>query len=273
MRPLSLAPVAPASARVTVVKVGGRAQGDPALAAALAARWRDAPEALCVVHGGGDEVSSLQRRLGTEPVFRNGRRVTTTADIDVLRMVLSGAANKRLVASLVACGVSAVGLSGEDAALIAARLTSDSALGAVGEPECINVALLRHLLAGDYLPVVSPVARQATVPGGRAGDAAALNVNGDDAAAAIAAALGAPELLFVADVPGVSVNGAPAALLDAAEAGLLVERGTASGGMAAKLDAAVHALRHGVGRVRIGDIAAIADPSRGTEITLEGSLV
>ncbi|HEU4563538.1 MAG TPA: acetylglutamate kinase [Gemmatimonadaceae bacterium] len=252
-----------------VVKLGGRAQNDPALAATLAAAWRAGRGALCVVHGGGDEISALQRRLGMDVSFRGGRRVTTPEDIEVVRMALSGIANKRLVSALVSAGVEAVGLSGEDAGLIAARPSADLALGAVGEPDRINVALLWHMLDGGYLPVISPLARAAR--GERAGGA--LNVNGDDAAAAIAVALAADELLLIADVPGVLVDGAPAASLDVVEARALVRRGVAGGGMAAKLEAAMHALRNGVARVRIGDLAAIAAPARGTAITLEGSLV
>src|SRR5215469_17530226 len=103
-----------------VVKVGGRVQADPRLAHGLASLWRAAPSEIVIVHGGGDEVSALQRAAGVEPRFVNGRRVTAPEDIDRLRMALSGLANKRLVAALVAAGADALGLSGEDAALISA---------------------------------------------------------------------------------------------------------------------------------------------------------
>lgn len=251
---------------VLVVKVGGRVQQDPALAATLARAFEDRTSAdrggaLVVVHGGGDEVSALQRAFGATPEFVGGRRVTSAADVDTLRMALSGAANKRLVAALVALGVPALGLSGEDAALLAAR-RGDPRLGHVGEPAAVNAALLAHLLAGGFLPVLSPVSRDAEA--GRAG--AALNVNGDDAAAAIAAALGADELLLVADVPGVLLGGTPAPSLDDAAARAAIDSGEVRGGMAAKLEAACGALAAGVRRVRIGDLAAVADPARGTAI-------
>jgi len=255
--------MAPSVARAVVIKVGGRVQQDPALAAALAAAWRArraAGGALVVVHGGGDEVSALQRMMGVEPAFVAGRRVTSPSDIETLRMALSGSANKRLVARLVAAGVPALGLSGEDGALLAAR-RNQPALGAVGAPAAVDVALLAHLVAGGYLPVLSPLSADVD-----AGDGSALNVNGDDAASAIAAALGAEELLLVADVPGVLLGGEPATILDAAAAHRAIASGDARGGMAAKLEAALAAILAGVGRVRIGDLAAIGDASRGTAI-------
>jgi acetylglutamate kinase len=254
------------TAALRVVKVGGRPQGDPALPGALAAAWRAAPGALCVVHGGGDEISALQRALGLQPRFVGGRRVTTDEDVDVVRMALSGASNKRLVAALVGEGVGAVGVSGEDAALLVARVAAGGSLGRVGAPERVNPALVRCLLAGGLLPVISPLGRDAE-------DGRPLNVNGDDAAAAIAAALGAAELLLLADVPGVVADGVPLATLDPLDADRLIAGGVATGGMAAKLQAAVAAVRAGVPTVRIGDLAALADPARGTAVTLARSLV
>lgn len=176
-----------------VIKIGGRPQADPALPSSLASGWSSTNGGLVLVHGGGDEVSTLQAALGGSTKFVNGRRVTTEKDIELVRMALSGSANKRLVSSLVANGINAVGLSGEDASLIGATPMNAEQLGYVGEPRSVNVAFLRHLLSGGYLPVISPVSRDAS---GTLGSA--LNVNGDDAAAAIAVALGAAELLLVA---------------------------------------------------------------------------
>ena len=251
-----------------VVKLGGRAQADPALPAVIAATWHAAPGTFCIVHGGGDEVSALQRRLGVEPVFVSGRRVTGERDLELLRMALSGLVNKRLVAALVAAGVPAVGISGEDAALIAARPLDAHALGAAGTPQAINVGLLRHLLAARYLPVISPVSARSEE--GRAGTERGdcLNVNGDDAAAALAAAVGATELLLVADVPGVMAGGVALEVLDIDRALGMIADGQAGGGMAAKLQSAIDALSRGVARVRIGDLAMLADPIRGTAILI-----
>ncbi len=248
-----------------VIKVGGRPQGDPTLATALAAGWTREGGGMVLVHGGGDEVTALQRAFGTTSSFVGGRRVTTAEDIELVRMALSGSANKRLVSMLVEQGISAVGLSGEDASLISASPMDAKALGHVGVPSRINVAFLRHLLSGGYLPVISPVSRNGTDELG-----AALNVNGDDAAAAIAIALGAAELLLVADVPGVLRDGDLIPELTIEEAGSLVADGTARGGMEAKVHAALTALHGGVPQVRISDILAIEDLTRGTVLRCAG---
>jgi acetylglutamate kinase len=252
--------------RVRVIKVGGRPQLDPALPAALAAVHHAAPGSLVVVHGGGDEVSTLQKLYGVAAEFSGGRRVTSALDLDIIRMALSGSANKRLVSALNDADIPAVGLSGEDAGLLVAAPTDRAQFGFVGTPTVVNVALLRHLLAGGYLPVLSPVSRSNDASAG-----ATLNVNGDDAASAIAVAMAADELLLVSDVEGVRVQGAPVARLDADEAQQLVDDGTAAGGMAAKLQAALAALEGGVARVRISDIAAIGQLDRGTLLTRVGS--
>ena len=252
---------APAGPRV--IKIGGRAQGDDRLPAAIAAAARGGTS-LCIVHGGGDEVSQLQRQLGSAPTFLDGRRVTTEADLAVVRMVLSGTVNKRLVGALLDAGVAAAGVSGEDGALLTCRVYGDGALGAVGDPDVVDPSLLRALFAAGFVPVVSPL--------GRFGDGRGCNVNGDDAAAAIAAALGADELLLVADVPGVlDASGLRIVALDAEGAEELVTTHAARGGMIAKLEAARRALASGVSRVRIGDLTAIGDATAGTTIFPAGA--
>jgi acetylglutamate kinase len=245
-----------------VIKVGGRPQLDRALPRALAAAHAAAPGSLVVVHGGGDEVSTLQRLFGVEAQFSGGRRVTRALDLEIVRMALSGSANKRLVSALNDAGVAALGLSGEDAGLMRASPLDPTRYGFVGAPDEVNVALLRLLLDEGYLPVLSPVSRSTDSRMG-----ATLNVNGDDAAAAIAVAVGADELLLVSDVAGVLVDDAPVASLDPDEAQRLLDDGTAAGGMGAKLQAALAALAGGVARVRISDIAAIESLDRGTVLT------
>ena len=250
-----------------VIKIGGRPQLDPSLHAAVAAAHRAAPGSLLIVHGGGDEVSTLQRLYGVEARFAGGRRVTSALDLEIIRMALSGSANKRLVSAFLDAGLSAIGLSGEDGALLTADPLDPTKYGHVGTPAAVNTALLRQLLEAGYLPVISPVSRSTDLAMG-----VSLNVNGDDAAAAIAAALGAEELLLVSDVPGVLLGERPLSALGPEEAQRLIDDGTARGGMAAKLQAALSALDGGVQRVRISDIAAIMDPNRGTALTRVGSM-
>jgi acetylglutamate kinase len=251
-----------------VLKIGGRVQADPRLFTSLYDAWNAQPDSLCLVHGGGDEVSAMQRALGREVEFVGGRRVTSKADLDLLRMVLSGLVNKRLVNGLVAAGVPAVGLSGEDAALISARTIDSVTLGFAGQPTSINAQLLQTIMWGRNLPVISPVAYDAG-----SSDGGALNVNGDDAAAAIAAALGAEELLLIADVEGVlNDQGELIQSLTSESARELIESGTAARGMAAKLESANSALSSGVERVRICGLAGLVDCERGTFITQSQSV-
>jgi acetylglutamate kinase len=251
-----------------VVKIGGRAQADVRLFGFLAKAWRDSSNSLCVVHGGGDEVSAMQRALGREAAFVGGRRVTSKADLELLRMVLSGVVNKRLVNGLVSSGVAAVGLSGEDGALISAEIIDAAALGFAGRPTKVNTVLLNVLMSSGILPVISPVAYDAG-----SGEGGPLNVNGDDAAAALASALGAEELLLIADVDGVrDESGNVVPVLNIEMAQHLVRTGAAVNGMAAKLEAAELALLSGVESVRICDLAGLVDGERGTFITQSQSV-
>ena len=253
------------SSATRVVKVGGRPQSDPALLSTLARVWHPIDRPLVLIHGGGDEVTTLQGALGAPARFIGGRRVTSAQDVEIVRMALSGSANKRLVAGLVGLGIRALGLSGEDAALLSAVPADSEQLGHVGTPHRTNVDLLWYLMDGGVLPVISPVSRNACVDTPRgAALGPALNVNGDDAASAIAVALAADELLLVVDVPGVMSDGVLIHELRISAARELIASGVAAGGMRAKLEAALGAFEGGVSRVRIADVAAIADDTRGT---------
>ncbi len=251
---------------ITVIKLGGRVQSEPALIAALCERWKKNPGSFCVVHGGGDEISVLQRQLGREPLFVNGRRVTTSEDMELVRMVLSGSANKKLVSALSVAGVLSVGVSGEDGGLISAE-PIDESFGRAGKPTAVNPIVIETLLGSLFLPVISPVGSDAT-----SHDGAALNMNGDDAAAAIAAAL-AGELLLIADVSGVMnarQNLIP--MIDQRGVDALVADGTVSRGMQVKLEAGFAALAGGAIRVRIGGLEAISKRDAGTLLSLIPSM-
>jgi len=247
-----------------VIKIGGRAQSAPDLIIRLAAAWKAAPKSFCVIHGGGDEISAMQRRVGSEPSFIDGRRITTREDVEIVRMVLSGMVNKRLVSSLVAAGVPAVGISGEDAGTIVATPIDANGLGRAGKPVSVSVDLIKALLGAGFLPVISPLASE---EGGLPGEA--LNVNGDDAAAAIAIAMGGAELLLVADVAGVlDGGGAPMSSIAPTEASELIHHGVINRGMRAKLEAGFAALTGGVSRVRISTLGGLSDPTEGTQLGL-----
>jgi acetylglutamate kinase len=250
---------------IRVIKVGGRPQSDPTLAERVARAAAGNP--TIVVHGGGDEVTALQAAMGIVPQFVDGRRVTTAADIDLVRMALSGSANKRLVAALNARGATAIGLSGEDGALLTAAPCDPARLGHVGTPDRVNVALFSMLLSAGYLPVISPISASTDLSLG-----SALNVNGDDAAAAIAAAMQANELLLISDVEGVLLDGAVVTELRAGDVRSMLAGNAVTGGMRAKLQAALVAVNGGVERVRISDLLAIDDVGRGTLIVSAGGI-
>lgn len=242
---------------VRVVKVGGRLVEDAEGRTALVDRLEGMEGPWVLVHGGGAEISRFQERLGLPVIRRDGLRVTTDEGLRVASMVLSGWVNKRIVSTLLDRGVAAIGLSGEDGALLAAERRDGGRYGEVGRVVSVDAGPLRALLAAGYAPVVSPLARG---PRGRP-----LNVNADEAASALAVALGASELALVSDVPGVMRDGAPLAELGPEDAEALRGSGEVSGGMALKVASALDGVRGGV-RVRIGDLGILGSPGRGTRI-------
>ena len=241
-----------------VIKVGGNRADDAGWIREVSAGIAASRVPTVLVHGGGKDVTELQRALGLEPEWREGLRVTTPRVMEVVRMVLTGSVNKRWVAALLDAGADAVGISGEDGGLLRGVPLLDGALGRAGEVTEVRTALLDAWLAQGLSPVISPVTRAA--------DGGGLNVNADDAAASIAAAMGAAELLFVSDVPGVKAGGAWVDALDGHATGALLQSGEAAGGMRPKLRAAMRARAAGVGQVRIGDVGMLTDDGAGTRI-------
>jgi acetylglutamate kinase len=248
---------------IQVIKIGGAALADElwldrfAAAAAVAMPGN----VRVLVHGGGPEITALAAQLGMATQWHNGRRVTTPEALDVTSMVLNGRINKRIVRTLRAHGVDAFGLSGEDGAVVSGRLTERGALGRVGDVSAVRSELLLQLIAAGLLPVLSPVSLGE--------DGQALNINADEVATSVAAALPADELLFLTDVEGVRVAGGRAELLSASEAQQLIADEVATGGMAVKLRAAVLALQAGVARVRIGPLEMLWDVNAGTALSTE----
>jgi acetylglutamate kinase len=199
--------------------------------------------------------------MGLATEWHNGKRVTSDQALDVASMVLNGRINKRIVRALRSHGVDAFGLSGEDGGVVVGRLAHAGALGRVGDVVKIRIEMLRVLLEAGLLPVLSPISLGE--------DGAALNINADEVATAVATALRAEELLFLTDVDGVLVNDVRAQLLSAANAEQLVNTGVATGGMAVKLRAALTALHAGVPRVRVGPLAMLWDAQAGTALIVE----
>ena len=245
---------------VRVVKIGGNQLDRPVWVAECARALRGAGPVV-VVHGGGQAVSAWSRRLGLPVEKREGLRVTTPEIAEIVEMVLGGPMNRLLVSALRDAGLDAIGLSGVDGGLLTAQpVQKGSELGEVGTIENVRASLLQSLLLAGLTPVIAPVAPSLSAP------VRPLNVNSDQAAAAIAAALGAQELLFVSDVPGVTVDSVTQPTLSATEVEPLIELGVASGGMAAKLRAAAQALSAGVRAVRIGDLDMFEHATAGTRL-------
>jgi acetylglutamate kinase len=239
-----------------VYKLGGPALEDPALLPPLAREISRAGEPAAVVHGGGRHVERMLRALGIESRFVDGRRETSPAAMEVVEMVLSGTMSKSIASGLTSHGVSAVGVSGRDAGMIRASVVPG--LGRVGRPSHVDPSLLHALLAAGHVPVVSPVSA------GPAGES--LNVNADEVALAVARALGARTLVFLSDVDGVNVDGAPAGSLDAERIDALVKGGTIGAGMAMKVGAALDAARAGVPEVWVAGKARLLGGFPGTRI-------
>jgi len=229
-----------------LVKLGGTlldaVDTRDALAAQIACA-RAGGHQITVVHGGGKQMTRYLAERGVESRFVGGLRVTTPETVDAVLKVFAGTINHELVASLNRAGALAVGLSGIDAFLAEAE-QMDPALGAVGRVTRSNPALLHLLAENGFLPVVACVA------GDRQGRI--YNVNADQMAVACAAAFGAGQLIFLTDVPGVlDASKTVRPVLTAAESRQLIADGIATGGMQAKLTAAIDALAGGVGEVRI----------------------
>lgn len=220
--------------KLAVIKFGGRASEDPDLRASFFENLRSLSAdgfKFAIVHGGGPQINNLLKRLNIDGSFVNGLRVTDEATLEIVEMTLCGKVNKRLTRDLALCGLNAVGVSGEDGALLTAE-PINAELGKVGAITKVNPALLRCLIENNYLPVVAPVALDA--------NGEPLNVNADSAAAAVAAALQADYFILVSDVPGVmDQDGALFSYLSRKSIDELIEKGVINGGMIPKVKACV----------------------------------
>jgi acetylglutamate kinase len=239
------------SGKTVVIKYGGSAMEDPDLADLFAqdvVLMRLVGMNPVVVHGGGPQISDLMRRLGKEPEFVDGLRVTDAETVDIVRMALVGKVNREIVASVNRHGSYAVGLSGEDAGLITVGQRDDK-LGFVGDIRRIDPSILERLLREELIPVV------ATVGVDEAGQA--YNVNADTVAGAIAESLRAEKLVYLTNVAGMYSDLADEASLisriDVDRLAALVDAGALSEGMIPKARSCVDAVKSGVSRAHILD--------------------
>ena len=237
--------------KVVVVKVGGLPMTDPARARSLAQDvllLHSVGIRPVLVHGGGPQIDEQMKRQGKSPEFRDGLRVTDAETLDIVRMVLVGKINRELVSAVNALEPVAVGVAGEDGRLLEATQV-DPALGFVGKVGRVRAGLLHALLDDGLVPIVSTVGADA------AGQP--YNVNADDAARAIAIAMGAEKLIYLTSAPGLLDDPAdPSSLvhrLTADEARSRIADASVTGGMIPKLAACAEAVEGGVGSAHMID--------------------
>lgn len=203
-----------------------------------------------IVHGGGKDISRMVERVGMEPKFVNGLRVTDADTMEIAEMVLNKV-NKSLVQLVESLGVRAIGISGKDGALLKVnkKYSNGEDIGFVGDIKEVNVEILHDLLEKDFLPIICPI--------GLDDDYNTYNINADDAACAIARAMEAEKLAFLTDIEGVYKDPKdPETLiseLTVSEAEDLMKEGYIGGGMLPKLQNCVDAINNGVSRVHILD--------------------
>jgi acetylglutamate kinase len=245
--------------QTVVVKYGGHAMGETALAQAFArdiVLIKQAGVNPVVVHGGGPQIGALLKRLNIKSEFKEGLRVTDRETVEVVEMVLAGSVNKEIVTAINAQGGKAVGISGKDANLMRAkrleRLVRDPDsnikqivdLGFVGDPAYVDPHIIDVVIQSDLIPVIAPL--------GVGPDGETLNINADTFAASLATAMKAKRLLLLTDVEGVLDNqGRLVRSLTSAEAQARIEDGTISGGMIPKIESCLDAIAEGVEAVAI----------------------
>ena len=210
-----------------------------------------------VVHGGGPRISQTMKKMGKEPSFIQGQRVTDQETMDIVEMVLGGLINKEIVALINSHGGKAVGLSGKDGGLIKAKKkllkkAVDAGeeeiidIGLVGEVASVDPVILDCLEKGGFVPVISPI--------GAGSKGEALNINADYVASAIASSLKAEKFILLTDVPGISdKRGGVISTISKKEIKKLIDNGTISGGMLPKVQACTRAIDAGVKKTHIVD--------------------
>ena len=203
-----------------------------------------------IVHGGGKEISKWVEKIGKEPEFINGLRVTDAETMEIAEMVLSKV-NKGLVQMMQKLGLNAVGISGKDAGLLTVtkKMPGGKDIGYVGDVKTVNSKVLDTLIENDFIPVIAPI--------GSSEEFESYNINADDAACAVAKAISAEKLVFLTDIEGVFIDPTDRNTLisemDVQEAKAFIEKGVVGGGMLPKLTNCIDAIENGVSRVHVLD--------------------
>jgi acetylglutamate kinase len=229
--------------QLIVLKVGGSVleRIHPAFFAQCFDAWRAGTQVV-IVHGGGPMISRLMEKQGKKPVFVEGRRVTDEETLSLVQMALSGHVNKQLVTQLINHQVAAIGISGVDLELLKAEPAAPE-LGYVGRVTDVNVEALDHVLKQGWMPVIASL--------GVDGEGQVYNINADEAAAAIAVAMCADQLILLSDVDGIQIGGQ---LLQEANPAAIeqgIADGAITGGMIPKARSALQSLAQGIPEVRI----------------------
>ncbi len=256
-----------------LIKYGGHAMVDQALQEMvmkdIVLMWFVGMKPI-LIHGGGPEVSEAMKRMGKEPTFINGLRVTDKETAEIAEMVLAGKTNKGIVSLINRQGGRAVGLSGKDANLLQA-VPANPELGYVGKVTAVDSRVVDTLVAESYIPVISSV--------GVGPEGETLNINADHVAGTLAAALGAEKLIMLTDVRGILEDvknpDSLVSALTAEKAAGMIKSGIVERGMIPKVEACIEAVRGGVSRAHIIDgrvphallIEILTDTGVGTMVT------
>ncbi len=236
-----------------ILKIGGNELDQPTFLDELARTVSDMTEQVVIVHGGGKAIAEMQQQLGIRPKTVDGLRVTNAKSLKVAQMVLSGLTNKSIVAALLSAGVDAVGMSGVDGGLLRCvpKVHETINLGFVGQLVKVRTELLQDLTKRRITPVISPISLGL--------DGQIYNVNADEAAGILAAALGADLLTFVSNVPGVlDETGNRIASLSPAQTETLIKSGIINGGMIPKVRTALNVAAKNGTAVRIVNLSGLS---------------
>jgi len=249
--------------KLCLVKIGGRPASDEKTTNALFNDMAaDDSRQYLLVHGGGADVSTLTRKLGMEPQFVEGIRLTTELEMPLVDAVLAGQVNKHLVRKASSCGLNATGLCGADGHTFTGEaLSSQSHTGRVISTD---TSLLSLLIQNNYFPVISSVSSDKS--------GKALNINADEAALALASALKADSLIFLSDIPGIQKDGIVIQNMTGSQIEQEIEDKVIQGGMIVKARSSLKGLENGIQAVIIGnfeksgDLMALLEKKSGTSL-------